>query len=416
MKQIPGGPDFRRFFVGHAASLLGSSMAPLALAFSVLGTGAGSSGLGLVMAARIVPIVLMLLLGGVFADRLGGRRVMLASDAGRCVVQGVLAVVLLGRPALWELVVLVAAWGVGEAVFSPSRDALVPALTEGGALAGANSLLSVATSAASVAGPALAGLLVATTGPATVIVVDAATYAVSFLALLGLRLPAPPAGAARTIAADLRDGWSEFRSRTWVWVTSAQMGLFNLLVWAPFLVLGPVVARQRLGGAGSWGAVMAVYGTGAVVSGLLMLGRRPRRPVLVATAATAGWALPSAALAADRSVPWICAAALVAGAGSTVSMVLWTTATQRAVPPEALARVSAYSTLGAFAFGPLGLAAAGPLASAVGTRTVLGFGALWQAASVAVVLAVPAIRNVRQPAGAPAPGGLAADVTERAAP
>lgn len=400
MKLIPGGREFRRFFVGYSASLLGSSMAPLALAFAVLDSGAGSSGLGLVMAVRTLPIVLMLLLGGVLADRLGGRRVMLASDGARCLVQAALALVLLGRASLGELLVLVGIWGVGEAVFSPSLDALVPRLAGRNGLSDANSLLGVARSAASVAGPALAGLITAAAGPSTVIAVDAASYAVSFLALLGLRPPAPAPHVSRSIGAELREGWSEFRSRTWIWVTSLHMCLFNLLVWAPFLVLGPAVAQERLGGARSWGAVMAVYGVGAVVSGLVMLGRRPRRPVLVATVATVSWALPSAALADGWSGLWICVAALMAGLGSTVSMTLYTTATQRAVPPEVLARVSAYGTLGSFAFGPLGLALAGPLSSVVGISTVLGFGVLWQLTAVAVVLAVPAIRGVAQPAQA----------------
>ncbi|MGW6056812.1 MFS transporter, partial [Streptomyces sp. NPDC055189] len=134
------------------------------------------------------------------------------------------------------------------------------------------------------------------------------------------------------------------------------------------------------------------------VGGLVMLGRRPRRPLLVATLATVGWSLPSAALATGRSLPWVCGTTLVAGAGSAICGTLYATATQRQVPPGMLARVNAYASFGAFALGPLALAAAGPVSALVGTAAVLGFGAVWQLAAVTVVLTLPSIR-----AGLPVP-------------
>jgi hypothetical protein len=296
-----------------------------------------------------------------------------------------------GDPGLWTLVVLVGVWGAAEALFTPALDALVPHLVRGEALSDANALLGVARSAATIAGPVLAGLLTATAGASAVFALDAASYAVSIVALLLLPRMTLPA-ASSPFVADLREGWTEFRSRTWLWVTSVYVCLFNLFVWAPFLVLGPVVAQRRLGGATSWGLVMGLYGAGAVLGGVAMLGRRPRRPLLVATAAGLGWVLPSAALATGRPLGWICVAALLAGVGSAVCGTLLATATQSQVPPGMLARVSAYGTFGAFVLGPVGLAAAGPLSVAVGARGVLGFGAFWQLAAAAVVLTLPAIR------------------------
>ncbi|WP_248963977.1 hypothetical protein [Sphaerisporangium perillae] len=177
-----------------------------------------------------------------------------------------------------------------------------------------------------------------------------------------------------------------------------QFTLFNLLVWAPFLVLGPVVAEERLGGAGAWGLVMACYGAGAVCGGLAMMGGRvPRRPLLVATVATFGWALPSAAIAAGLSPAAIAGAALVAGAGSAVCGTLYATTNQQYLPAGVLARITSLTTVGAFVLGPVGLAAAGPVASVAGVTAVLGFGAVWQAIAGFVVLAVPDVRNL--PAG-----------------
>jgi MFS family permease len=388
--------DFRRFFLGYAASMLGTSMASVATAFAVLQSGGGGAELGDVLAARILPLVLMLLVGGVVADRLGSRAVMLAADLTRCTAQAAFAVLLLtGRSPLWAMVLLAAVAGVGEAAFSPSLSALIPQLAPGSALAPANALLGFARSGASVAGPALAGILTAALGPAIVLAVDSASYAVSVAALWRLPGALPVPTARRSFLSDLGQGWSTFRSRTWLWVTSLHLCLFNLFVWGPFLVLGPVVAGQRLGGAGAWGAVMALYGTGAALGGLglLLLHRSPRRPLLVAVVASLGWALPSAALTECLPTGWVCCATLLAGVGSSVCGSLYSTVTQTQVPPEQRARISAYSSFGAFALGPVGLAAAGPVSVAVGVTPVLAFGALWQTLAVAVVVALPAVRR-----------------------
>ncbi|MGI8446114.1 MAG: MFS transporter, partial [Streptosporangiaceae bacterium] len=297
--------DFARFFAGYATSLLGTSMSALAVSFAVLGNGGTASDLGVVLAAGIVPQVLFMLAGGVIADRLGRRPVMLGADAARCGAQAALAAaVFAGRPALWVFAVLAVARGTGDAVFTPALSGLTTELAPQDDLVNANALLAAARSAAAVAGPALAGVLAALAGPGTVIALDAASYAVSVLALASLRLPATRllttggpatrAPARRSYLDDLRDGWAEFRSRAWLVITTVQFTLFNLLTWGPFLLLGPVLCRDYLGGAGAWGAIMAGYGGGSVLGALLALGRRPRRPMVAATVAAFGYGLPCA--------------------------------------------------------------------------------------------------------------------------
>jgi MFS family permease len=243
--------DFRWFYAGYATSNVGSALAPVAIAFAVLDTGHGATGVGLVMGARILPVVLLLLVGGVFADRLGGRRVMIAADLLRTVAQGLLAALfLLSTPSLWTMCVLAALTGIGEGVFAPSLQALIPQVVGAERLADANLLLNATRSAAGITGPLLGGVLVALTSPAAAVAADAASYLVSVAALLRLphtrRQPMPQ----NSMIGDLSAGWSEFRSRTWLWATSLQFGLFNALVWAPFLVLGPLAAKQHFGGAG----------------------------------------------------------------------------------------------------------------------------------------------------------------------
>ena len=406
------GRDFRTFYAGYATSLLGTSMSTLAVAFAVLDVGGDAGDLGWVMAAGIAPQVVFMLLGGVVADRLGRRRVMLAADVTRCAAQTVFAAALfLERPHIWLFVLLSAVRGTGEGFFKPALTALTVEITPPADLGDANALLGLARSAATVAGPALAGALVALAGPAVVIAVDAASYGASVLALGLLRVPATRRAVGRSLLRDLSEGWAEFRAHPWLVATTVQFGCINLLVWGPFLLLGPVLAEQRLGGAGAWGAIMAGYGAGSVAGGLLALDRRPRRPLVCATVATLGYGLPCALLAVHAAVAVITAGALVAGAASALAAAFHGTVMQQRVPAGALARVSSFQSLGSYSFGPLGLAAAGPVAAVVGSGPVLWFAAAWATLGGLVVLSLPTVRAIRRPsvpataAGQPPPRG-----------
>ncbi|MFJ4002270.1 MFS transporter [Streptomyces sp. NPDC090023] len=386
---------FRRFLLGRTTSLLGSGMNTIATTFAVLRLpGGGVDAVGGVMAARILAVLVVLLLGGVLTDRLGARTVMLAADLLRFLSQGVLAVLLLTHNArIWEVVVLAVLLGIGEGGFMPGLSALVPGLVPADELANANALLEMTRPMTSIAGPALAGLLVAAFDAGTVVAVDAVSYGVSVVALAGLPVARAAEGAGGGMLSELGRGWREFTSRTWLWVTNLHIGLFNFVLWAPFLVLGPAMAEQRLGGARAWGLVLALEGVGAIVGGSLLLGRNPRRGLAWSVAASAGWAVPAAALAVGLPLLWVAAAAFCAGIGAAVCTTLATTVIQRDVPAEVRGRIGAFDSLGAFALGPLGLALAGPVSGVVGADRVLGFGVLWQLTAVGVVLAVPSVRR-----------------------
>jgi Major Facilitator Superfamily len=388
--------NFRRFYCGYVTSLLGSSMSGVALTFAVLGGGGNAADLGYVFAAGVVPQVAFMLGGGVVADRLGRRPVMLAADLLRFAVQATLAAALLaGAPRIWQFVVLNGLLGSGEAFFAPSLAALTPDIAPRGRLSDANALLELAQSAAQVTGPAAAGILVAITTPGVVIALDAASYGVSVIALGLLRLPARRAARSSPLR-DLADGWSQFRSRTWLWVTTVQFALFNLVTWAPYLLLGPVLARDYLDGARAWGVIMAANAAGGILGGALLIGRRPRYPMVVAVIGTFGYQAPCVALALHGPAWVVAAGALAAGVGSAVSGTFWTTALQQQVPAQALARVTALSLTGSYALGSAGFAVIGPVAAAVGPGRVLGIAAAWGVLSPAVVLAVPAVRAIRQ--------------------
>jgi hypothetical protein len=397
--------DFRRFYVGQVTSLLGTWMSSVAVTFAVLGSGGSADGLGVVMAAGILPQVAFVLGGGVLADRIGRRPVMLGADALCCAAQAGLAVALLaGRPPIWLFAVLAALVGTGQAFFGPALNGLMTEIAPRAELGDANALYGLAQSATRIIGPSLAGLVVALAGPAVVIAVDAASYGVSVAALALLRPPlraAPPAPAPgpaapprRSLLREAGEGWAEFRSRTWLWVTTLQFALFNLITWGPYLLLGPVLARAYLGGARAWGLVMAAGGAGAVLGGLSALGRRPRRPLVVAILATFGYPAPCFLLALHAAVGAVAAGAFAAGIASALFNTYWTTTLQQQVPADRVSRASSFSTFGGFGVGMFGLVIAGPVAAIAGPGRVLGAGAVWAVLSSLVVLSLPSIRAI----------------------
>src|SRR6266536_3611475 len=263
-------------------------MSTVALAFAVLDGGGSAADLGYVFAAGVVPQVAFMLGGGVVADRLGRRPVMLAADLVRFAVQAALAAALLtSAPPIWLFVLLEGLLGTGEAFFAPSLTALTPDIAPPARLSDANALR------------------------------------------------------------DLADGWAQFRSRTWLWVTTLQFALFNLFTWAPFLLLGPVLAKDYLGGARAWGTIAAAIAAGSIVAGALLVGRRPRRPLVAGVIGTFGYPVPCLLLALHAPAYGVAAGALAAGAGSAVFNTFSTTVLQQQVPPEMLARVTAFMLTGA---------------------------------------------------------------------
>ncbi len=392
---VLGEPDFRRFYAGYATSLIGSAMSSVALAFAVLGGGGTATDLGYVLAAGVIPQVLFMLGGGVVADRLGRRKAMLGADGIRLAAQATLAAALLASsPPIWLFVLLNALLGTGEAFFTPALTGLTPAIVSPGRLTDANALLGVAQSVARIAGPALAGVLVALTSPGVVVAVDAGSYGASLLSLALLTIPALPP-AAQSPWRDLADGWCQFRAHAWLWVITVQFALFNLLTWAPYLLLGPVLAKDYLGGARAWGLIGSAMALGAILAGLAMVGRTPRRPLVAAVLGSYGYGAPCLMLFLHAPAVAVAAGAFAAGCGSAVFSTCFLTVLQRRIPEDMLARVSAFDLTGAYALGSAGLAVIGPVAAITGVGAVLGFAALYNTVSSTVVLALPAIRSVR---------------------
>ncbi|NUT47728.1 MAG: MFS transporter [Saccharothrix sp.] len=371
-------------------------MAPVAMTFAVLDSGGSVTDLGLVFTAGIIPTVLFLVGGGVVADRLSRRVVMLTADVACGVVQVVFAVlVFTGSAQLWSMALLAAARGAAAAFYQPALAAMPTELVPAERLQRANSLLGLAKSVPDIAGPAVAGVLVALGGSGVVLLIDGATYLISALFLAGVRVPAKTLTARAPLWHDLREGWVEFRSRRWLWTGVLQFALWNMAVMAPFLVLGPMIAKQDLGGAWAWGLISAAQGAGAVVAGVLLLRWRVRRPLVTITVARLSWVFVLGFLALRLPAPVVAVAALAVGFASGTFLTVWRTTEQTLIPRQSLARVSSYDLLGAFALGPVGLAVVGPISGAVGLEPVLWFAAAWQLVSSAVLLLLPDVRGLR---------------------
>ena len=307
------------------------------------------------------------------------------------------SVVITGSPSLWVFMVLAGVIGAGQAFFNPALTGLLPLITSTDRLQHANALKGVASATGQIVGPAAAGLIVAAGGAGWAIAIDGATYAVSALCLARLQLPAGPAPVPESLIGQLRTGWAEFRSRTWLWVIVAQAGLFHLLVYAPFMVLGAVVASTTLGGSTAWGFILTAQGVGAIAGGIGVLRIHPARPLVTATLGTFAFTAPVALLAARAPTGAIVVAAAVSGVGIAVFSTLWDTTLQQHIPVAVLSRVSAYDWLGSVALVPLGYALAGPLASALGVDGALWLAAAWTVLGSATALAVPAVRRLRAP-------------------
>lgn len=387
--------DFRLMFGAQAVSGLGDRMVPVALAFAVLGLGGSPSEVGIVLAARTLPLVGSLLIGGVVADRVSRRTVMMAADLVRVASQGVTAALLVaGSSPVWALAVLAGVTGAGTGFFNPASVGLLPLVVAREELQQANGLRATAMAGGEIVGPIVGGILIATAGPGWALGVDAATFAASAALLAGVRLPVRDGRPQSSFLADLREGWGAFRARSWLWSFVCGAAAGNLL-WGAWSVLGPVVAQRDLGGAAVWGAVLGAMGAGTLAGALLSIRARPRRPLVYSMLATTTFAIPLVLLALRAPVLVLGAGAALVGAGMMLSNSVWESTLQREVPPGSLSRLSAYDWFGSFALQPVGLAVWGPIAAVVGITPSLWAAAVLLAASTFAVLAVPEVRAMR---------------------
>jgi MFS family permease len=392
---------FRRLFAARLISMFGSAMTPIALPFAVLDDLAGkASQVGLLVAAGSLTQVAMQLFAGALADRGSRRRQMIGADLLAAAAQAAMALlVLTGRATFAELVALHALCGVAFALHFPASVGLVPLVVPRARLQAANALLSIAQASAFAAGATAGGIAVAAAGAGAALAIDAGTFAASAALIAGLRTGAQTRSAGASLLLELRDGWREFTAHTWLWAIVLQFTFMLMAFFGAWAVLGPVVAKQSLGGAASWGWIAGANGFGLIAGGVVALRAHFARPMRTATLCCLLNALVPLLLAVPAPVPAIAAAAFLAGVGGEIFSVLWNTALHTRVAPEALSRVSSYDVLGSIALVPVGEALAGAGAERLGTQSAL---LLCAAGIVLPTLAVLGVRDVRELRASPA--------------
>jgi len=379
---------FRLLWLGQTISVLGDGLVLVAIGLYVTRLTGDTADVGLVLAAYSLPLVSLLLIGGVIADRVPRRRVMIAADAVRGVVHGLLALLIAtGAVRIWHMVVVGVLFGTGEAFFQPAYTGLVPQTVPEDEIQAAQALGGVSRELAAFVSPALATLLVLTVGGATAFALDAATFVVSALTLSRVRArPRGEASEGGGLWRELLQGWSAVRQRTWVWATVAAFAVAVLVAYAPFFVLGAAVARHVYGSEAVFGLTNATWGAGTVLGALAGARWRPRRPIFTGVMLATMFPAEVALFGAGPPPLLLYSGTVVSGLAIGLFGVWWETALAQRIPPHLLSRVSAWDVMGSLALMPVGYLLAGPAASMLGdVRVLVGGGVV---GTLAILLAV----------------------------
>jgi MFS family permease len=392
-------PQFRLLFSGQAVSVIGDALFPVALAFAVLDELDGTAGqLGIVLAAQTLPLAVLILAAGVWADRLNRRNVMIVSDLGRGAVQATLATLLLTDAAeLWHVVALAALYGVFDAGFQPAAGGLVPQIAGREHLQEANALLGLARHVGLVIGPAIAGVLIAVSSPGTAIAVDAATFVISAAFLTQLRVTTDKRVTEHHFWADLKGGIAEVAQRRWMWTFMPGFSAYHLLALPCVLALGPVIADRELNGASSWATITACFGIGTILGSVVALRLRARHPMYGAAVAFIGASCQPLIIAYGDSTAAIAALLAVAGVAVSYGFTLWDTSLGREIPPHALSRVTSLDWFTTTGLMPVGFAVVAPAAELIGTRTTMLACGVIVITLFAAALAVGDVRRLTAP-------------------
>ena len=373
-------PNFRYLFLGQSASSVGDQVVIVALALYVTERTGSATDLGFVLGAQALPLIALILFGGVWADRFGGpgrRRIMIGADGVRAGLHLTLAILIFaGGASVVEMIVIEALFGAARAFFNPAYTGLIPQTVSDEHVQEAQALTGLSVNLSIMIGPAIGTALVLTVGAGAAFLLDAATFVIS--AALLTRVAPRARGAERTtetVVQALRAGFGEVASRPWVWATISAFCVAVLCSYSQWYSLAPSIAKEFYGGADRFGVLESVAGAGAVLGAVIGMRWRPKRPLLLGLALILSWPLQDLSFATLEPFATVIVLAFSLGLTFALFEIWWETALVRHIPADALSRVSSYDWMGSLALLPLGFAIAGPIASVVGARTVLGVGA-----------------------------------------
>ena len=400
LKDLRSVPHFYQFFTARTISNFGNGISPVALAFGVLGIdGANGSSLSLVQGARTLPILLLLIVGGTIADKYGRAKVMGLADMWLSVLILIAAWSFIsGHPSVWLLVLVGLLAGLLNGIWYPAFAGLMPILVPEGKLQSANAATGFGSNVAFMLGTASGGVVVAVWGVGWALAVDAATFLIAGALVYPLsKLPQKgqvDAGEKVNFIRELKLGWNEFRTRSWLVTIVIAFAILNMSFEAVWAVLGALQTLAKYDGAATWGLVLGFMSLGFLLGTIIANKARPKHPlrlVMILMLAdplflfTFGTAQPLIALLIS---------AVAVGIAMDIFYVVWATTIQQNIPAESLSRVNSYDSFGSFVFGPIGIMIAGPLAVAIGIQNTLLIGAGLSVLAVIGALLVPGVRNL----------------------
>lgn len=393
--------DYALLAGGSVASLLGDGFFHVALAWQVYTISNVPTALSIVFLAISVPQVLLVLVGGVFADRYDRRKLMVAADLIRAAALGGMALLSgAGVIEVWHIAALVVFVGAGDAFFNPASTALLPDVVPDDELPAANALAGMYRPImVRMVGPALAGLVIAAYGPAPAFAIDAVSFLVSAAAIRAIRTrPAARAvvdHSVRTTIAEVAEGFRYTRSKPWIWATLLS-AMFSLLVFiGPIEVLVPYVVKNKLAlGPEALGLIFAFGGVGSLVMAIVIgVVGLPRRRVTVMYVAWGVGVAMTALYGLMTSLWHALAISFVLQASFMLGQVIWTTMLQQLVPRELLGRVSSLDWMMSIGLVPISYALTGPVTSVLGPDMTLIAAGLLGAVLMSGLLFVPGVRD-----------------------
>jgi len=409
--------NFRLLLADRLVAPMAATFSLVGVSFAVLAATGSTADLSYVIAAQAAPSLVFLLIGGVIADRIAPQLVIVAANVMMAVGEGLFGIlVLTSRPGVWVMVLLELLTGTGIALFYPASMALLPRLVSAGQMREASAISRLTTNAAMMAGAALAGECVALFGAGWALAVCGVGMLGTVPLLLTIRVaPLERSGAAAghehapSMFRELREGWSEFRSHTWLWSTVLQFTVVLAAWCGGFQVLGPAVARAHLGGPAAWGLISAAEATGLIVGGLIALRWAPSRPILYVVLIGGAIAISPLSLAMLLPLWVVCVTSFVLGVAIETLAVLWTVTMAAKIPADKLARVSAYDALGTTMGMSAGALVAGPLAARFGVSATQYGAAAITLVATALALIPREVRTMRSGPEPIAAGAPAAD-------
>ncbi|MGV9365142.1 MFS transporter [Amycolatopsis sp. NPDC003731] len=385
---------FRALVTGRSLADFGNAIAPFALAFAVVDLTGSAVDLGIVVGARSIANVLLLLFGGLLADRLPRSVILQGTETAAALTQAAIAAsVLCGFASIPLLAGLGLVNGAVSAISLPAAASLTPLTVPSTLLTQANALVRLLSNTGRIAGAGLAGVLVAFAGSGWALAGNSLLFLAAALAYRRIRLPRGERVPGSRPLAELAEGWREFRARAWVWLVVLQFMIVNAVTAGALLVIGPLVADDTFGRTG-WGFALAVQTAGSLLGGILAAHWQPRRMLFAGVALVLVDALPMLVLGQTPYLLPLLAAMFLSGIAIEQFSVAWDVSLQENIPPDKLARVYSYDMLGSCIAMPLGQISVGPLAEHAGRSATLLGGAALVVGATALVLCSSQVRGL----------------------